>query len=115
MPAQTATLKRVNQFNQNNLKTFAATLPAVADNDTIELTIPEMAGDTYLPAFAEIYTYGAGDPGARTATKVDSFTDAQACVITSWDEATGKLVMTNTINGGIALGSVLVVGFIPVS
>lgn len=90
--------------NQTNIRWFRLGLGAdtLANADTLTVTLPGMAGQTFIPMVVQAGTFGAGDAGARTWTR-----DADIGAFTTYNELTGVLVITAT--GAVAASTEVVI------
>lgn len=109
MPNHTGTEKTIRHgLNETNLRTYLINVTGtVANNDTVTTVIDDEDAQAVVPMAVGGGAYGAGDVGARTFT-------AGAFTMTSFDEATGTLVLTNT-SGGPIVNPYLVVLMVPTS
>lgn len=95
-------------LNQSNIHWFRLNLGSdtLANTDTLTVTLPNMAGQTFIPMALKAGTFGAGDPGARTWTR-----DPDIGEFTTYNELTGVIVITAT--GAVAANTeinILMVG-----
>lgn len=98
MAAQTATVADIHRgLHSSNIVTRIATFPSLANGDTLEATFSDLAGKGMILKSVRAMTIGAGAIGARTHTG-----PAVTLTVTSYDEATGKLVLTNGTGGALA-------------
>jgi hypothetical protein len=113
MAQQTSALSRiawgVNETDRRYFHAFVAA--AAANNDTILIQLPtagaeSMVGENWVPqsVMAGVYTAGAG---GLTTVGQRTFTPA-ALSITSYDESTGKLILTNATGGSLTGLSIVI-------
>lgn len=107
------TLSKMNEgLNESNRLMYQDIGPAsTADNATWDIVVPELAGTDGIPVVRSVYTYGAGDAGARTATfypVVDTGSALVGVEIVSYVEATGTLTLTNRTGAALLLPTALI-------
>jgi hypothetical protein len=100
MAAQDATVEkqvRKGVNDENVTHYFASYTGTWASADTMVIDTEGYEIGAYIPCALACWTDGAGDPGARART----LKTAAHVPLTSFDEATGKIVATNSSGAGI--------------
>lgn len=82
---------------ENTRRITAQYTGAWANGDTMAVTLPDYVPEGLGVKNLQCWTTGSGDPGARTHT----YRTAAQVLLTSFDEATGIITLTNASGGGI--------------